>query len=152
MSYMTDLPPLASGHGEKPRPSGTGRDYLIRSEEQLQVRTDRVVSGYARLEKFVVTETRTITVEVSHEEFRLVRNPPTDPGAAPLQLDATGQNNSADWLYLSREEVLVTKRVVPLERIRLEVFPVTDQRTITEPVRKERLDLGDLATDPAPPA
>ena len=133
---MTDFDPAAD----------RDRDYLIRSEEQLQVQTDRVVSAYARLEKFVVTETRTFTVEVSHEEFRLVTDPPAPAGSQPRQPDG---KNTGRWLTLHREEVVITKRLVPTERVRLEVFEVTEQRQIIEQLRRERIDLDGLHPGPA---
>jgi uncharacterized protein (TIGR02271 family) len=118
----------------------SGRDYLVRSEEQLRVRTDQEVAGYARLEKFTVTETKTITVEVTHEEVRLVQR-----AAGSTAPDQSGSVTSADtdggrWMVLSREEVVVSKRIVPAERVRLEVFPVVEQRQVTDQVRKEQID------------
>lgn len=124
-------------------PTGADRDFLVRSEEQLRISTVRVPAGTARLEKFVVTETKTVTVQVSHEEYRLVQDP-FDPDAAspaaPRQPSRQGQLNTARWLYLNREEVIITKKVVAFERVRLEVYPVTEQRQFTETVRKEQFD------------
>ena len=130
-----------------PTAAGTGRDYLIRSEEQLQVGTNRVPSGYARLEKFLVTETKTITVEVTHEEVRLIREP---LGAGAQHSGRPDQSGTDRWMQVSREEVVVTKRIVPVERVRLEVYPVTEQRQLTEQVRKEQVDVSGLdhATPP----
>ena len=119
---------------------GLGRDYLVRSEEQLRVGTERVVAGYARLEKFTVTQTQSITVEVTHEEVRLVQ---TAAGAEAERQGLPGSQAPADgdrWMVLSREEVVVSKRVVPVERVRLEVYPVIEQRQVTEQVRKEQID------------
>jgi uncharacterized protein (TIGR02271 family) len=129
--------------GPAPTPIGPddtpGRDYLLRSEEQLRVRTDRVVSGHARLEKFTVTETKTITVEVTHEEVRLVQR--GADGSGPDQQTPGDATADADrWMVLSREEVVVTTRVVPVERVRLEVYPVVEQRQVTDQVRKEQID------------
>jgi uncharacterized protein (TIGR02271 family) len=120
-------------------PTSVAPDYLVRSEEQLRVRTDQVVSGYARLEKFTVTETKTITVEVTHEEVRLVQRP-ADPDADQPGAVSANSADGARWMVLSREEVVVTKRVVPVERVRLEVYPVVEQRQVTEQVRKEQID------------
>ncbi|MET3808274.1 uncharacterized protein (TIGR02271 family) [Nakamurella sp. UYEF19] len=149
---MTDLPTAGFRDSLPAAAVGSDRDYLIRSEEQLHVATERVVAGYARLEKFVVTETKTITVQVSHEEFRLVHDPVAEAGAEPRHPDRTEQKNTARWLYLSREEVVVTKRTVPVERVRLEVYPVTEPTTITDQVRKEQIDMQELADDLPPRA
>ncbi len=143
--------------GSTPPPAGlhdstgqaSGRDFVVRSEEQLRVRTDQQVAGYARLEKFTVTETKTITVEVTHEEVRLVQRGVDGP--PPGQLDPANATDSdgSRWMVLSREEVVVSKRVVPVERVRLDVYPVVEQRQITEQVRKEQID-SNLDIDPAP--
>ncbi len=120
---------------------GQGRDYLVRSEEQLHVGTDRVVAGYARLEKFTVTETQTITVELTHEEVRLVQTTAADEPLNQQKPASSGLPADGDrWMVLSREEVVVTKRIVPVERVRLEVYPVTQQQEVTEQVRKEQID------------
>ena len=50
-------------------------DYLTRSEEQLHVGTEKVQNGRARLRKFVVTEQQSVTVPVTREEVRVVREP-----------------------------------------------------------------------------
>ena len=139
---------MTAGTPEDDRPTDTGnsgsapdRGEFIRSEERLGVHTEPMLAGYARLEKFVVTETKTITVQVSHEEVRLVHAGPDEhtvdhrPHAGP-----DGEADPGRWLMLSREEVTVVKTVVPVERVRLETFPVTEQRTLTDHVRKEQID------------
>ena len=126
-------------NSDDPTPAA-GRDYLVRSEEQLRVRTDQEVAGYARLEKFTVTETKTITVEVTHEEVRLVQRTTDGPGTDQPGLASRSDVGSARWMVVSREEVVVTKRVVPVERVRLEVYPVTEQRQVSEAVRREQVD------------
>lgn len=128
------------------------RDFLIRSEERLSVTTERVPSGWVRLEKYLVTEMQTITVELTHEEVRVVRGPATgDTDFAARQVDAFGgQKNQARWMPLSREEAVVTTRVVPVERVRLEVYAVTEERWITEQVRKEQIDTAHFTVEDDP--
>ncbi len=130
-----------------PTGAAGGPDYLIRSEERLDVRTEQVLGGWVRLEKYLVTETRTVTVELTHEEVRLVRQPVDRPDPTPAASD--GQND-ARWMYVNREELVVTKRVVPVERVRLEVFAVTELQQITEAVGKEQIT-GDPRTSVDPP-
>lgn len=120
----------------QPLAGSTDRDFLIRSEEQLRVATQRVAAGVARLEKFVVTETKTITVEVAHEEIRLVH---LDAATSPSHSDSQAADPGR-WMVLSREELVVTKQVVPMERVRPEVVPVVEQQQVTEAVRKEQVD------------
>jgi stress response protein YsnF len=50
-------------------------------------------------------------------------------------------------LILSAEELVVDKRVVPKERIRLDKDVVTEERSVDEEIRKERIDVeGDVET------
>ncbi len=145
MARVEPVPPLLPA--DDATEASTGRNYLIRSEERLNVTTARVPGGWARLEKFLVTETKTITVEVTHEEVRLVSEPTGAGGAAA---DPGAQKNQARWMYVSREEVAVTKRVVPVERVRLEVYPVTEQRQVSDQVRKEQIDTAGLPVTGGP--
>ncbi|MEO5832358.1 MAG: DUF2382 domain-containing protein [Nakamurella sp.] len=111
-------------------------EVLIRSEERLGVSTVRVPSRRVRLEKYVVTETRTITVQVSREEVRLVEVEWADPTATRDALDPA---DARRWLTVSEEQVVVTTTVVPVERVRLDVTEVTEGRTLTGELRRERV-------------
>lgn len=147
-------------------PGSAGR-VLIRSEEQLAVSTVRVPARRVRLEKFVVTETRTITVQVSHEQVRLVDvnleadhddNLVGDGAHATVDTAVTTDPNNSDvdrWLTLSEERVVVTIEVVPIERVRLQVTSALEQREVTDTVRREQVTYGPPETsepDPDLPA
>ncbi|MEU6564856.1 PRC and DUF2382 domain-containing protein [Nocardia nova] len=121
----------------------TSDQGLIRSEERLNVDTQREATGTARLRKYVVTEDQTVTVPVSHEEVRLEREPVTDPDAvAPADLGDEEQE-----VTLHRDRVTVDKEAVPVERVRLAVDDVQEQQTVADTVRKERIETE--GTDPA---
>ncbi len=51
---------------------------MTRSEERLNVGTQQVEAGRARLRKYVVTKEQTVNMPVSHEEVRVEREPITD--------------------------------------------------------------------------
>ncbi|MTD17143.1 DUF2382 domain-containing protein [Nakamurella sp. YIM 132087] len=130
--------------GEMPPNSGRA---LVRSEECLQVRTVRTPFRRVRLEKYRVTETRTMIVEVVRDEIRMVELPLHDSDApTPGTADATGptQVQDAAWLVLYEEHVQVTKHFVPVARARLESFLVTENREVTAEVRSERVELEPL--------
>ena len=76
--------------------------------------TKEATLGRARLRKFIVTEQQTVTVPVTHEEVRLVREPVT-PGDT---VDATIGEAATD-VVLTEERVLVNKETVPVEKVRL---------------------------------
>src|SRR4028119_2379966 len=68
---------------------------MTRSEEHLQVGTQRVEAGRARLRKYVVTENVTQTVPVSHEEVRVEREPITDANM-PNAMDGPATSEGGD--------------------------------------------------------
>lgn len=124
-----------------PAPADDG--VVTRSEERLHVGTERVETGRARLRKYVVTETVTQTVPVSHEELRIVREPlvPGAPGVPVV--DALSEE--VHEVVLSAERPVVQREVVPVERIRLTTQSVEGEETVSEQVRREEVEvLSDL--------
>lgn len=131
-SPAADAPDAAAG---LPSPEGE----MTRSEERLQVSTERVETGRARLRKYVVTETVVQTVPVSHEELRIVREP-IAPGSVPAVSTLSEEEHE---VVLSAERPVVQKEVVAVERIRMETDVVAGEETVTEQVRKEQVELLD---------
>lgn len=113
---------------------------MTRSEERLDVGVTRRPSRLARLRKYVVTEDVTRTVPVTHEEVRLEREPITD---ANIDRAMSGPEISEEEheVTLMAEDVAVDKQVVPVERVRLDKEQVTEERTVTDTVRKEQIEL-----------
>jgi uncharacterized protein (TIGR02271 family) len=125
----------------------TTDDAMTRSEEELQVGTQTREAGRARLRKHVTTEHQTVTVPVQREEVRVEREPITD---ANLDAATSGPAISEEEheVTLHEETPVVDKRAVPRERVRLDTETVTDQRQVSEEVRKEHIELdGDQSTD-----
>lgn len=109
------------------------------SEERLVVGTERVVVGRARLRKYVVSETVTQTVDVSHEELRISREPvPLD--VAP-HTGGAALTEEEHEVVLFADRAVVHKSIVPVERVRLDTVTVTGQETVTGQVRKEHVEL-----------
>jgi uncharacterized protein (TIGR02271 family) len=118
----------------------TTDDAMTRSEEELRVGTESRERGRARLRKHVTTEQQTVTVPVQREEVRVEREPITD---ANLDAATSGPAISEEEheVTLREEEVVVDKRAVPKERVRLDTETVTDERQISEEVRKEHIEV-----------
>lgn len=109
---------------------------LTRSEEQVNVGTERHESGRVRLRKYVVTENVTQTVPVSHEEVRVEREPVTN-----ADRDATaGLGDDEQEVTLHEETPVIDKQAVPVEKVRLEKDTVRDEETVDTEVRKEQID------------
>ena len=123
--------------------AGKADEYLTLSQEQLRVGTQRVEAGRARLRKFVVTEQQTVTVPVSHDEVKIVREA-LQPGE--FTGDATIGEDVIE-VTLMQDEVLVDKQVVGVEKVKLATQTVTEQRQVTEQVRTEQLEVTGDALD-----
>jgi len=115
-------------------------DAMTRSEERLNVGTEQVETGRARLRKYIVTENVTQTVPVSHEEVRLEREPITDANRGDA-LSGPDLSEEEHEVTLRAERPVVEKETVPVERVRLDTETVTGQQQVDETVRKEEIDL-----------
>jgi uncharacterized protein (TIGR02271 family) len=114
-------------------------DAMTRSEEELRVGTDRREAGRARLRKYVVFENQQRTVPVRREEVRVERAP-IDEGNIDQALDGPEISEEEHEVVLHEERPVVDKEVVPKERVRLSTEEHTDQETISETLRKERIE------------
>ena len=140
---MTPPDQPAVGHAA---PDATGDAVLTRSEEQLRITTHRRATQRARLTRYVETETVTRTVEVRHEQVRVDYEPVASQADEP-----TGSADGRGWLVLYDEEIVLTTRRVPRERVRLRTHSVTEEREITEGLRSERIELADAGQTRQPP-
>jgi uncharacterized protein (TIGR02271 family) len=117
----------------------TTDDAMTRSEEELNVGTQRRETGRARLRKYVTTENVTHSVPVQHEEVRVEREPITDANVDQA-LDGPEISEEEHEVTLHTEEPVVEKRTVPKERVRLDKDVHTDEETVSEEVRKEQIE------------
>jgi uncharacterized protein (TIGR02271 family) len=119
-------------------------DAMTRSEEELRVGKAQEETGRARLRKYVVTENVTQTVPVQREELRVEREPITDANVGAAT-DGPAISEEEHEVVLHEERPVVQKEVVPKERVRLGKDTVADERTVSEDVRKEQIDLDEDA-------
>lgn len=117
--------------------SQAGQQALTRSEEELEVDTRKVPRGQAGVRKRVVTEQQHRTVPVEREELRVQREPiPAGEGDRNTELSADERT-----IELREEQPVVDKRVVPKERVRIGKEVVRDQEHVSEPVRREEIQV-----------
>jgi uncharacterized protein (TIGR02271 family) len=114
-------------------------EAMTRSEEELQVGTRQREAGRARLRKYVVTESVTKTVPVQREEVRIEREPITDANRDEA-MSGTDISEEEHEVVLHEEEPVVEKRVIPKERVRLDTETVSEEREVSEELRKEQID------------
>jgi uncharacterized protein (TIGR02271 family) len=117
----------------------TTDDAMTRSEEELRVGTAERERGRARLRKYVVTEEVQQTVPVQREEVRVEREPITDANVDQA-LDGPEISEEEHEVVLHEEEPVVEKRTVPKERVRMEKETHVDEETVSDEVRKERIE------------
>jgi uncharacterized protein (TIGR02271 family) len=128
-----------TGRGE---PAGSGPGWMVRTEERLRVLTDTVVTGRVRVRKYLVTEERTFTVEVTREEISVEQEDlaPGDRAALPADDPAAPLSEQVLELVRHEERVVVSKEVVPVERVRVVRHVVTEPEIVRGVVRREVLD------------
>jgi len=117
-------------------------DAMTLSEEELRVGKTEREAGRVRLKKYIVEDEVTETVPVRREEVRLEREPITDANRGDA-LDGPAISEEEHEVVLHEEEVVAEKRAVPKERVRLEKDVETDEKTVSETVRSERVDVDD---------
>lgn len=117
----------------------TTDDAMTRSEERLSVGKEKQATGRARLRKYVTTENVTKTVPVQREEVRVEREPITD-GNVGSAMSGPDISEEEHEVTLHEERPVVDKETVPVERVRLGTETVTDEVTVDEEVRKERIE------------
>jgi uncharacterized protein (TIGR02271 family) len=120
----------------------TTDDAMTRSEEELTVGTAERESGRVRLRKHVVTDQVSRTVPVKREEIRVEREPITN-GSVGDALDGPAISEEEHEVVLHEEQVVTEKRVVPKERVRLDKAVEVDERTVSEDLRREEIELDD---------
>jgi uncharacterized protein (TIGR02271 family) len=120
----------------------TTDDAMTRSEEELRVGKTERETGRARLRKYVVEDEVTQTVPVRREEVRVEREPITDANID----DATSGpaiSEEEHEVVLHEEEPVAEKRAVPKERVRLDKEQRTEERQVSDTVRKEQIEVDD---------
>ncbi|NNG19352.1 PRC and DUF2382 domain-containing protein [Naumannella sp. ID2617S] len=114
-------------------------ESMVRREEELRVGTESHTAGKARLRKHVVTDTETVEVPVKREELHIEREPLSD--AEAKRGGKIGDGGEEQVVTLREERAVVDKEVVGKEKVNIGKQTVTDTETVTEDVRKEKIDL-----------
>ncbi|PZO69044.1 MAG: photosystem reaction center protein H [Kocuria palustris] len=123
---------------------GDDANSVVRHEEEVNVGTERVQTGRARLRKHIVHDTKTVTVPVEREEVEIVREPIADG-------EHGGELSDGDVeVTLSEERPVVEKDVVAKERVGLDKNVVRDQEQVQTDVAREEVEIerdGDVRND-----
>ena len=111
-------------------------EWLIRAEERVDVGTEMLESGRARLHKYVDVEPVEQAVHVFHEEYEGERVPIT-PEERVRGVIAEAEQE----IILHEERPVFHKEAVPVERVRLVAKRVEEDRTLRDEIRKERVEV-----------
>jgi uncharacterized protein (TIGR02271 family) len=131
----------ASTTSEVPAAAPVDDGAMTRSEERLQVGTRSQEAGRARLRRWVDTEYVNVTVPVRREKAALEVETTTDPVTGEVTSRSDLIADEGREVVLSEERPIVTTASQPVERVRIGTETVTEEQTVTEEVRKERIDL-----------
>jgi uncharacterized protein (TIGR02271 family) len=127
-------------------PQTTDEDELRvqRSEEELRAGTREREAGAINVRKRVVTEREQMEVPTRHEEVTVER--------VPLEGAATEAEIGDDEVSIpvTEEEVVVEKRPVAKEEVRIRKDVVEDTEVLEEDVRREEVDVDDATTRRTP--
>src|SRR5215210_6288689 len=108
-----------------------------RSEEELRAGTREREAGSVKVRKRVRTDREQIEVPTKHEEVSVER--------VPMSGEATEAQIGEDEVSVpvTEEEVVVEKRAVAKEEVRLRKDAVEDTEVVEEDVRREEIDVED---------
>ena len=111
-------------------------------EERLNVSKKTSITQYT-ITKDPITEKKTIEVPVTHEELIVEKRPPKDSTSSSAQ--GPVKSKTEIKVPLNREEVEVTKEPFVKEEVVVKKKPVTETRTVSDTVRKERIKMSGSA-------
>ncbi len=111
-----------------------------RTEEELAAGTREREAGELRVKKNVRTDRESVEVPTRHEEVSVER--------VPLSGEASEAEIGDDEVAIpvTEEEVVVSKRPVVKEEVRIRKDVVEDTQIVEEDVRREEIDVEDQTT------
>jgi uncharacterized protein (TIGR02271 family) len=112
-----------------------------RTEEELRVGTREREAGALKVRKRVRTDREQISVPTRHEEVSVERVPVEGREASEAEI---GEDEVV--MPVTEEEVVVEKRPVVKEEIRIRKDVVQGEEVVEEDVRKEEVDVEDATT------
>ena len=111
-----------------------------RTEEELAAGTREREAGEVRVQKNVRTDRESVAVPTRHEEVSVER--------VPLSGEASEAEIGEDEVQVpvTEEEIVVSKRPVVKEEVRIRKDVVEDTQIVEEDVRREEIDVEDETT------
>jgi uncharacterized protein (TIGR02271 family) len=134
------------GEGGASDRSGSGLEHegevrIQRSEEELRVGTRKREAKAVKVRKRIVTERQRMSVPKVREEVTVERVPVEGRDAAELGAAKIGEDEIV--VPMTEEEVVVEKRPVVKEEIRIRKDVVHEKEVVEADLRKEEIDIDD---------
>jgi stress response protein YsnF len=107
--------------------------WVERFEERIGFRTEDIETGRIRLHKYVDVIPVEERVRLMHEEFELER--------IPIKQGQSDFREDHVEIVLRGQHVVAIKHIVPIERVRLNIRQVPEERVIHEEIRRERIEV-----------
>jgi uncharacterized protein (TIGR02271 family) len=124
-----------------PRTTEGDRQTIQVHEEELEAQKVAREAGQVTITKDVVEETKTLEVPVTREEVRVERRAASDFTSGDVSADAfTGGTITVPVM---EEQVQVNKVARAVEEIDISKVQTQDTKTVSDTVRKERVDIDD---------
>ena len=117
-----------------------GEQRLTLAEEQLAVGKRQTSAGEVELRKTVETERVQEQVQLRHDEVSVERRPVTDPSMVSGEPTI---HEDEIRIPVMEEQLVVQKRLVPREEIIVRRNQVVENQTVSDTVRRERVDVDD---------
>lgn len=137
-----DYEPAESDAGER---VGLEDEIRVqRSEEELRTSTRQRPAGAVRVRKSVHTDHEEFRVPRRREEVEIERLPAESmPVESQEALEEVEIGEDEIVMRVYEEEIVVTKRLVPKEEIRLRKAVVQEEEVIEEDLRREEVEIDD---------
>jgi uncharacterized protein (TIGR02271 family) len=113
-------------------------------EERLNVSKKTSTTQYT-IRKEPITEKKTIEVPVTYEELVVEKRPPKDSSTSSPSAQGPVKSKTEIKVPLMREEVEVTKEPFVKEEVVVKKKPVTETRTVSDTVTKDRINASGTA-------
>lgn len=110
---------------------------MTAAEERLNVGTEQVEAGRARLRRHVTTEQETVSVPVQKEVLTIDREPVT--GETRSRDRISDNDGEIEDIVLREERPVVSKEVHDVERVQVGKETVTEQQQVSDDVKKEHI-------------
>jgi uncharacterized protein (TIGR02271 family) len=145
---LSETSPVHDDMSSEPMPQAASSSSTLDSdtqtiqvhEEELQAQKTARSAGDVNITKDVVEETKTIEVPVMREEVRVERRAASDTTPSD---QSTAFDGDTITIPVMEEQVEVNKVARAVEEIEVSKVQTQDTETVSDTVRKERVDIDD---------